>query len=233
MYDTEQTLFHTKSFEFYKTLLFIYPKPYRKRFGKQMLIILQDMYKEEVSKYGKASFRFWLYIFLDTIQSIVIQHVNSMKQQGVKKYFHINNYNIWGGILLLPFALLFIYGIIGRIVQGDLNHYNRSFQGVLSHSFIYANYFGKPLILLAIAIIFPTLAVVINLIPLLTAFVKAKKRSPIKLFQNNPIAVLLTLVGLFFLLIIFGHDVIPCIFYGLAHFGFGQLGHILAVCKNA
>jgi hypothetical protein len=156
-----------------------------------------------------------------------------MKQQGFKKYFHIDVYNILSGIFLLPFALIFTYGMIGRIFQGDLNRYNRTFEGVLSHSFIYANYFGKPLILIAIAVVLPAVAVLINLISLLTSIVKTKKLSPKRIFMTNPLAVIMTLVGLFFLLLIFGHDFVPCMFYGLTNLGVKQFGHIVSVCRNA
>jgi hypothetical protein len=233
MYDTNKTVFQTRGCEFYKALLSFYPTAHRKRFGEQMLITFQDMYQEEVATQGKAGFRFWSSLILDTIQSIISQHVHTMIQQGFKKYFHINTYNIVGGTLLLPFALIFMYGMIGRIVQGDLIHYNRSFEGALSHSFIYANYFGKPWVSIAIAIVFPAVAVLINLISLFTSIKKAKKLSPKRLFLTNPIAVLITLIGLSFLVIIVGHDVVPCMWYGITHFGFGQLGHIVSVCRNA
>src|SRR5437764_252316 len=97
-----------------------------------------------------------------------------IKKDGILKYFHLSIYNILGAIFLLPFISIFTYGLIGRIVQGDLEHYNRSFERVLSHSFLYANYFGKPILLFMVAILLPMLAVLINLIPLIKSLFKAK-----------------------------------------------------------
>lgn len=233
MYDKTEVTIQTKAAAFYKNLLFLYPSTYRKQFGEQMLLVFHDMYQDELSVKGNVQFGFWLSIILDVTKSSITQHISAMKQQGWRKYFHITIYNIIGGILLLPFLLIFIYGMIGRTIQGDVYHYNRPFESVLYHSFIYANYFGKPLILMAIAILFPAIALLINLISIISSLTKTKKQSPIKLFLANPVAYVITLTGLFFLLIIFGHDFVPCTVNALMKYGFGQVGHIVSVFRNA
>jgi hypothetical protein len=226
---SEETITQTSIDNFYKLLLHFYPKNYRQRYGEQMLYAFQDLYQEALAKSGKIGLGFWLSTFTDTLQSVFREHLNMIKQVGIKKYFRISNYNILGGILLLPFFLLFGLDFTDRIIQGDLFHYNRQFSSSISHTILYANFNGQVPLLWTILVAMPILAVLINLIPL---FFSVSKKIPLKkIFTTNSIAIILILAGLFCLVVVYGHDVIPCTFHSLLN---GQgIPETLSYCKNA
>ncbi len=151
----------------------------------------------------------------------------------MKKYLqqtlHFNIYNIVGGILLLPFLLLFTIDLISRIVQADLTHYNRPVYAFLSHTFIYYT----P-VLFSIAILFPTLAVLLNLIPVVQTIIKNRKT--IKKFafvRLNLLSIVLLIIGLGFLAIIKLHDFVPCMLHGLLRLTFDKFPQLVSFCRNA
>ncbi len=226
------TISVTKSDAIYRGFLSFYPEQYRKRFGQEMLFSFQDMYKEEVSKYGKAGFIFWFSIITDTMQSAITQHIIMIKKEGVKKYFHITVYNILGAILLLPFIILLGADFLGRLVQGDLIHYNRAWYAVVSHTILYSTFNGHAYLLWATLILAPFLAVVLNLIPVLTSIMQTKKLTVRTLFLTNPLAIVIIGVGVFALLVIYGHDFFPCVVHGLLN-GSVNKEHILSLCSKA
>ncbi|SRR5258708_22323 len=167
----EKSLVITKGYVFYKSLLLLYPDIYRKKFGQEMLILFADIYKETIAKKGKVGFVFWFAVFLDTTKSALEQHLQLVKKQGVKKYLQntlrINRYNIIGALLLLPFLSVFVIDLVARISQGDLVHYNRPVYNLLSHTLFY----WTPILFIWV-ILFPTLAILVNLIPLIQNIVK-------------------------------------------------------------
>src|SRR5207248_2005156 len=98
-------------------------------------------------------------------KSVVEQHVYLMAKYGMKRYLqntlHMNKYNIIGGILLLPFFIMMVIDTLARVIQGDLFHYNRSVYAFLSHTPLY--WFP---VLFTWTFLFPFLAIVLNLIPI-------------------------------------------------------------------
>ncbi len=230
MYDTKAKAFSKES-NFYKFLLFFYPKQYRKRFGEEMLFAFDHMYQEELAKHGSIGIGFWFSIVSDTIQSSITEHFSMIKKQGIKKYFNINTYNIIGGILLLPFLILFGIDLLGRIVQGDLTHYNRDFYSVLSQTILYSTYNGQAQLLWTILVFFPLLAVILNLIPLVLSLKQSKNKLTIgSLLSANPLALLIIGTGFLFVLIAFGHDIIPCTVHGIFQYGIFQLFPLIDYC---
>lgn len=207
----------------YKTLLSFYPYQYRKRFGAEMLFVFEELYKEEIAKNGKTGPRFWFSIIRDATQSIIVQHLDSMKKQGIRKYLqqtlHINKYNLVGFILLLPILIVSAIDLISRIMQGNLFRYNRATYAFLSHSFLYK----FPVIFIWV-VLFPVLAVAINIIPLIT---KRDKK------HINILSVVVLIAGLSFLAMIKLHDFAPCVVHGLFKVGIGQLPHVISVCRKA
>jgi hypothetical protein len=231
MYEAEEALLQAKGIGFYKTLLFFYPKPYRKRFGEQMLLTFEDLYQEELEKSGQVGASFWLSIFTDTLQSASREHFNLMKQKGILNYLHLNIYNVIGAILLFPFAFFFTAGMIARIAQGDLEHYNRAWYATISHWFFYGGFKNQAQAEFTILILLPILAILINLIPLIKTVLKSKRVVPLKLILANPITILILLGGLFALAVVYGHDVIPCTLNSLKA-GHGVI-ETINYCKNA
>lgn len=217
----------------YRTLLFLYPESYRKRFGQEMLFLFYDLYKEELAKRGNIGVGFWVSICLDSLQSAMIEHLLLMKKQGIKTYlqqtWHINRYNVIGGILLMPFFLMFIIDLVSRIMQGDLTHYNRPVYALLSHTPLY----WTP-VLFTIMIIFPLLAILSNVVPILMNI--SKKHAGIlswSFVRRNSISLLLVSIALGFIAIVRLHDFAPCMMHGILKVGVGRLPEIIAVCKNA
>ena len=161
------------------------------------------------------------------------QHIHELEKKGMKKYLrqtlHINMCNIIGSVFLLPSFIVFSIDLIARILQRDLVHYNRPVYAFLSHTFFY-----QFPILFIWAVVFPLLAVVINLIPVITY--AQKKRFQITNFtfvKQNLASIIIFSFGIFFILLIKLHDFAPCTFHGLMRLGITQLPHIISLCRNA
>lgn len=234
MYEDYQSATTTKRDGRYLLLLSFYPKQYKRRFGEEMFLAFQDLYQEELETNGRVGAGFWLSIFTDTVKSGLREHFMLMKNQGIKKYLHINSFNILGIILLLPFLALFATDFLGRLVQGDFVHYNRVWNSALSQSFLYKDYIGKLSLLWFLLILAPILAVILNLLPIVGVLVRNKRKLTLKsLFLANPVAVIILGIGLFCLMIVYGHDFFPCTIHGIIYHGLGSIGKAISVCRNA
>lgn len=233
MYDATQIPIPRYAERLFNVSLLLYPEAYRKKFGQEMRLVFTEIYHEEYVKNGKVGFGFWLSQIGDITKSVIEQHIDDIGKKGMKKYLqqtlHINTYNIISIVFLLPVILMTGVEVISRIAQRDLTHYNRSVYVFFSHTFLYWN----P-VLFTWVIIFPVVAAVISLVPLFKSLIQ-KKVSPFSwnFVKSNFIGIAILLFGLGFLALIKLHDFMPCMFYGLTHFGFGQLNHTLSVCSNA
>lgn len=217
----------------FKTLLWFYPQTFRKRFASQLLLTFDDMYQEEMEKNGRVGIGFWSRIFTDLAISIGTQHLATMKKQGFKTYFrktlNLNIFNILGFIFLIPFFSLFLIDLIGRLVQGDLFHYNRTFYKVVSQTPLYSSTQA----LFFWLILLPFLAVSLNLIPLLFWVFQKNELTLKKLLLRNAFSWIVILSGLFFLLVVFGHDFLPCFVNSILFHSGAGIGTVISVCKNA
>jgi hypothetical protein len=223
----------TKIERVFNNLLLLYPDSYRKKFGEEMIITFEDIYREKLTKDGKLGILFWVKISLDIIKSALEQQSELLKRLGMKKYliqtFHVNKYNIVGGVLLLPFLTMFAIDLIARIVQGDMTRYNRPVYVYISHTPLY----WTP-VLFSIVILFPLLAVLFNLIPLIVnALKKHTHIFHLTFLKQNSIALAIVLVSLSFLAIIKLHDFAPCMVHGIIGLGVGEMPKIISICKNA
>ncbi|MCL5797311.1 MAG: hypothetical protein M1366_00730 [Patescibacteria group bacterium] len=220
-------------YTFYSMLLLFYPPDYRRKFGQEMFLTFQDMYREEMMEKGKASTGFWLEVIGDAFSSAVGQHLQMIQKQGVRKYsretLNLNKYNIIGGILLLPAFGIFALDIVSRVLQGDIVHYNRALYAFLSHTPLY-----RTPILFSWVILFPLLAVLINLVPVINYF---RRKHTVKIsvlfIERNLISIAILGVGLFFLAIVKLHDFAPCMLHGLLKVGGSQMLKIISVCSKA
>jgi len=233
MYSTEKLVLPSKAQRIFQNLLLLYPEQYRKRFEDEMLLTFEDLYQEKVALDGQAGVLFWLRISFDIFATALEQQGKQMQKLGMKKYmgktFHINKYNIIGFVLLLPFFSVFLISILARIAQGDLTHYNRPLNAFLSHSLLY--WFP---VLFTWVILFPALAVLLNIIPLLKALNKNHGFLFAFFFiKQNAFTLLILAVGLGFLAIIIFHDFAPCFVHGILRFGPGKLPSIVSYCRNA
>lgn len=232
MHNTERSVAISKELTIFKNLLLLYPDSYRKKFELEMLITFGDMYQEKKLRDGKIGFLFWLGISLDISKSACKQHGELLKKQGMKKYLfktlHFNTCNIIGALLLLPFLSVFLIDVVARISQGDLTHYNRPVYTFLSHTFLYQ----KP-VLLVWVILFPAIAVLINLIPLIqNSFKKHRSLFHLSFIKQNIITFSILAMGIGFLALLKLHDFAPCSFHGILRFGLQKLPFILSYCKN-
>lgn len=233
MYDTEHVSLPKTATKLFTIFLSLYPEDYRQHYGQEMYVLFADIYQEELARHGKVGITFLLMQVIDALQSIVEQHIQMMEKIGMKNYlqktFHINKYNVIGGILLLPLVMVFSIDVVSRVVQRDLVHYNRPVYSLLSHT----PFYWYP-VLFTWAILFPMLAVLINLVPLFQSFGKNKTTIFSKVFvKKNLGSIIVLAIGLGFLALLKLHDFAPCTIHGLLRFGIGQLPHILSVCRNA
>ena len=156
---SEDAIVEERSDKFYEMLLLLYPEPYQEKFGREMLYAFQDMRAEERTKRGNAGIGFWSSILIDTLLSALHEHGEALRKEGMKKYFYqtlkLNNYNLVSLILLLPFFLVGCIDFMGRVVQGNLGHYNPATYAALSQTPLY----WYP-ILFTWVILFPTLAII-------------------------------------------------------------------------
>ena len=231
---SENTMVEEKSDRLYEMLLLLYPEPYRKKFGREMLYTFQDMRAEEQTKHGNAGIDFWSSILIDTVLSALHEHGDILRKEGMKKYLHqtlkLNNYNLISLILLLPFLLMGCIDFAGRILQGDLGHYNPGTYAALSQTPLY----WYP-ILFTWVILFPILAVVVSLIPLAINSKKSSWRG-IDYLKQNPVGVIIITVGILLLAAVKLHDFLPCMVH-MVHTislqGFGKLPTIISLCRKA
>ena len=150
-------------------------------------------------------------------------------QKSKRSRFSLSAPNIIGLILLLPICTVFCIDLIARIVQGDLTRYNRPVYALLSHSPLY--YFP---VLFTWVILFPLLAVLINV----TALIKNMNKQKTSFFSlafltRNIGAIIIFVISLGFLAILKLHDFAPCFIRGLQIVGIGHLSKILEVCRRA
>lgn len=232
----DKTIHFTLPIKIEKLLAFfllMYPLEYRKKFGNEIVWVFSQMYDEEIHSKGKAEITFLILQFGDIAKSVLEQHFAVVQKKGIKKYLvqtlHITRYNIAGGILLLPFGILFTLDFLGRLVQGDFTRYNRAWYAAITQSVLYR----EPIVIRALLIYAPLAAVIINITPLLQAVFSTNRITVRKLLFTSPFAILIIVLGLGFLGIVYGHDVIPCTIHGILSHGLLQLPKILTVCKNA
>ncbi|MCL4367114.1 hypothetical protein M1563_03005 [Patescibacteria group bacterium] len=231
--DEQQSIALGKYQLLYQTLLGLYPRQYQNRFGSEMLEVFTELYQEEIDKHGSAGIYFWFAIWGDLLKSVLTQHWELMQKQGMKKYlkstFNINIYNVTGGLLILPFMVMLGLDLVSRLIQGDLTHYNRSYYQLLSQTFLMQG----PAQLFWV-IIFPLAALIINLIPFFkTAYTQQNRLAIKSLVLTNLLAVAIMSVGLFALLLAFGHDYIPCFFHHLFLDGLDQIAKTALFCRSA
>lgn len=215
-----------KAENIYKRLLVLYPKSFRKAYGKEMLQVFQDMYQENNTF-------FWPKLTLDTLTSAGKQHSLLLQKQGLKKYaeqtLHITSYNTIGALLLLPFFLMLNLDAIARLLQGNLSHPNPIVYEKLSRTV----FFNPPAIFLW-AIVFPLSAIIINLFALIPRIQKYRGNIISLNFMKTSIPTFAIIgIGLCFFTVIIGHDFIPCMINNLLAQGLGHFTHLIQLCKHA
>lgn len=189
--------------------------------------VFSEMYSEE----KHPGVFFWSKIISDTALSGINQHLDSLGEKGFKNYLtdtlYINGFNIAGLILLLPAISMLTIDMVARIIQGDLVHYNRPVYNLVSHTFLY-----QYPILLTWVFIFPTLALILNLLSLILNLSQKKMRIfSLGFIKRNFFNLLFIGVGFFFLALIYGHDIFPCTVHGIIRFGLNNLINSFNYCR--
>jgi hypothetical protein len=231
MYETTIISVPRNAKKMFELLLLLYPTQYRKEYGREIELVFYDLYQEEIAKKGNAGFRFWFSQVGDILQSVIEQHKELVLKVGMKRYLqqtlHVNKYNVIGFLFLLPFLLMFTTDLISRIAQGDLTHYNRPVYHYLSQTPLY----WTP-VLFSIVVLFPLIAVTVNVIPLLQQ--KKKRMFSLVYLRKNIITFIIILAGLGCIAIIKLHDFMPCMIHGLLkEAGLINFSKVFAVCRNA
>jgi hypothetical protein len=228
---TENAMVEDKSDRLYILLLLLYPEPYLKKFGMEMLYTFQDMRDEERARHGMVGIAFWSGILIDTLLSALREHNEVIRKDGMKKYLYqtlkLNNYNLISLVLLLPYFIMTVIDLTGRILQGDLGHYNPSTYAVMSQTPLY----WYP-VLFTWVIIFPILAIVISLIPLTLN----SRRVPVPgvaYLRQYAGSVILIAIALFLLAALKLHDFLPCMVHNISMNGFRGLPSIISLCRKA
>jgi hypothetical protein len=228
---TENTMVEEKSDRLYELLLLLYPEPYLKKFGREMLYTFQDMRDEEQSRHGMVGVAFWSSILIDTLLSALHEHREVIRKDGMKKYLYqtlkLNNYNLVSLVLLLPYFVMMVIDLTGRVLQGDLRHYNPATYAALSQTPLY----WYP-ILFTWVIIFPILAIIISLIPL--ALNSGKVSVPgIAYLRQYTGSVILIMIAVLLLAMVKLHDFLPCLVHNISSNGFRDLPSIISLCRKA
>lgn len=66
---------------FYRLLLFLYPAPFRQKFGAEMLRLFKDQWRDvQPSKSTLRRLRFWLWLCADTGWAAGREHLNAMNE---------------------------------------------------------------------------------------------------------------------------------------------------------
>jgi len=187
----------------YDTLLYVYPEDYSSQYGRQMNQTFRDLYREAKAKDGsKGVFSLWLGVLGDLLISAVEEHLYSIKHDGLKKHLvrnlHINRYGVLGALLLVPFLIMFTISALVTLFSPA------------SLPALYASPVHAPGIFMVFGIVFPILAILINGFSLLH---QIKLFSPL-FIRTNLFALGVVALGAGVLLLIFGHDFIPCLIRG-------------------
>jgi len=216
-----------------EALLYLYPESFRDKFGGEIQMVFQDAYQEELAMRGTVSLGFWLSALIDLVQSVVAQHADIIRKQGMKSYLQetlqLNKFHVIGAILLLPFAFLLGVDFVGRVIQGDLLRSNAEFAQGLS---LWIAGSGQAPLLWIIFVSLPLAAVVLNMIPVIRSRF-APKQAEAATKRLNLLTVAIIVIGLGLVTFAFGHDVIPCLARHLLQNGLNNLPNTLAVCGNA
>ncbi len=135
--------------------------------------------------------------------------------------------NLWpvilGMILLIPFGALFAIGLGGQILNiiGVQNSWNQNIGNLIGNHVRFAN----------IVILIPVIAAVaIGVIFFIYIVSTQRKEERIIPFIGS---IVITIVGLGMLILLFGHDSVPCFVKGIAHQGFHNLKPLIDICRNA
>lgn len=214
----------------YNSLLYLYPEKYRAQYSHEMRLVFREMYQEQLKSRGKVGLEFWFLQIIDIVKSVIGEHLTLIEKAGIKKYsqqtLHINKYNVIGFLFLVPFFLMFATDLVSRIAQRDLTHYNRPVYHYLSQTPLY----WTP-VLYTIVIVFPLMAIALNVIPILHQ--KRKRVVDWNFVRKNFIALIIILTGLGCISIIKLHDFLPCMIHGLLNGRLTQFSQLFPYCQKS
>jgi hypothetical protein len=212
----------------YKKLLKLYPKQFREKFGNEILIVLNDLKRDEIREKGTVGIGFWTLHIADLTKGIFLEHTYLLQEYGIKKYFHLNGFNIMGIIFLIPIFLMLVADFSSRIIQGNLLHYNGATYNYFSHSFLYQ----RPVIYIWV-IILPVLAIILNALSLIVKRGKHTRFLSTVFIKNNFITILILLFGFGVIFMIKFHDFLPCVINAAYSGGIRHIGPYLKTCSKA
>jgi hypothetical protein len=80
----------SRPIQFYKSLLRLYPRSFRDRFGEEILLVIEDELQGKLAEKGRATLAiFWLAAFLNLLVTAVQEHrdrsTNPLKIQSLQK----------------------------------------------------------------------------------------------------------------------------------------------------
>lgn len=216
----------------YRALLPLYPEPYRQQFGEEMVLVFCDSCQDELAAHGHIRLSFWFSALKDIGQSVFEEHVDSMRQQGIRDYLshtlQINRYHIISAILLLPITLLVALDAVVRIIQGSLFTPNAAVGSGVSRAVTSS---GQAQLIWVLLVYSPIAAMLVTLFPVVRSwFVRTPEESAQR--RLNLVTLGIIGLGLFFVALAFGHDVFPCFVRELLANGLSNFQGTFTMCIN-
>lgn len=153
-------------------------------------------------------------------------------KKNIKQTFEFTKRNLIGLALLLPFFAMFSIDFVSRILQHNFASPNPSLISAVSHTIFYS-----PPVLFAWVILFPLLAVFLNLVPVIKGINQIRRMrkslfSP-EFLSEHFMGILVFGIAAMFLGIIVLHDFAPCVLTGILTKGFRELVPLVNYCKSA
>jgi hypothetical protein len=218
--------------DIYETVIGLYPERFRRRFGREMALVFQDMYRDERTRSGRIGWKFWFGIVYDGMRSLVREHGNELVAAGPKGYlreeWRLKAHNIIAAVCLLPFISLAAIDMLSRVTQGDFGHPNRIVMAALASSPVY-----HPPVPVIWALVLPVAALIISVVPLTVGVVTSAKPGSVVFLKIHALEIILGAVSLSCLAVLVLHDFAPCMVRQTINGGLFHLIPTVSYCWKA
>jgi hypothetical protein len=131
-------------------MLRIYPAAYRDRFGEQMLLAFEDLYRDEIENRGRPVAVFWLALARDLVISAARQHVLALREQQMSVVFRQSMHLYFASLrqpdAFLPVAMSLagLGLVVGHYMMYGITH--ETDEGAAAHIFQMLMLFQLPII---------------------------------------------------------------------------------------
>jgi hypothetical protein len=204
----------SSSKKFYNFLIKLYPEDFQKQHGVE----LQQTFNNMVVDSGII--KTWFAILPDFIASAIKINLESLMRNSSLQF----KLAIIGLVMLIPFGFFVALAIMGNLFHLTTNE-------------IIGQNIAQNLILAKFLLIaLPAAAFFMNLVPLASNTFEQKSMSHVltpTFVRTNIPSLVVAAGGIGALVLLFGHDTVPCIVHGLMNQHFQNIIPLINVCKNA